>query len=87
METIRGFEMTNRYTFDFGTCSPQNGFAQVDTGQDAYYFGTWANPEKENGFRFLGIDPGFNLALRTRFEALGLDDLLTPSPTPLQRGV
>ncbi len=25
---------------------PQNGFAQVDTGQDASYYGTWASPSK-----------------------------------------
>ena len=33
-----------RYHFDLGKCSVANGFAQVDTGQDASYFGTWANP-------------------------------------------
>ena len=32
-----------RYQFDRRFCS--NGFAQVDTGQDAWYFGIWANPE------------------------------------------
>ncbi len=36
----------DRYKYDMGTCSTRNGFAQVDTGQDAHYFGTWANPEK-----------------------------------------
>ena len=35
---------TSRYEFDMGECSAKNGFAQVDTGQDAWYFGTWANP-------------------------------------------
>ncbi|WP_043738363.1 hypothetical protein [Nocardia asiatica] len=34
----------DRYAFDFGVCSPANGFAQIDTSQDASYFGTWANP-------------------------------------------
>ena len=37
---------TDRYAFDFGLCSTKNGFAQVDTSQDASYFGTWANPHK-----------------------------------------
>lgn len=34
----------NRYHFDFGECSANNGFAQVDTTQDASYFGIWTNP-------------------------------------------
>ena len=33
-----------RYDFDFGDCSPSNGYAQVDTCQDASYYGTWTNP-------------------------------------------
>lgn len=37
--------MTSRYAFDAGACSLKNGFAQVDTSQDACYFGLWANPE------------------------------------------
>jgi hypothetical protein len=36
----------DRYKYDFGLCSARNGFAQVDTGQDASYFGTWAHPSK-----------------------------------------
>jgi hypothetical protein len=36
--------LSNRYFFDFGECSSANGFAQVDTKQDASYYGTWANP-------------------------------------------
>lgn len=46
MQTIRDFEPANRYVYDFGPCSAKNGFAQVDTQQDAWYFGIWANPEK-----------------------------------------
>ena len=34
----------SRYYFDFGDCSLSNGFAQIDTEQDAEYFGMWANP-------------------------------------------
>ena len=43
---IREFEPASRYLYDFGLCSYENGFSQVDTSQDAEYFGTWANPYK-----------------------------------------
>ena len=111
MLTFRDFvEGGSRYEFDFSTCSTENGWAQLDTSQDAPYFGTWANPErllictyaegvltlqtasgadefaaeirriadwnKENGHRFIGIDPGFNDNLRSRFVALGLAEFL-----------
>lgn len=57
METIRGFEMgIERYTFDWGACSSRKGWAQIDTGQDASYFGTWANPEKLQIFSFVEGD-------------------------------
>lgn len=44
MKTEKRFLSANRYRFDFGMCSSKNGFAQIDTSQDASYFGTWANP-------------------------------------------
>jgi hypothetical protein len=34
----------DRYAFDFNTCTSELGWAQVDTTQDAWYYGTWANP-------------------------------------------
>jgi hypothetical protein len=40
------FEPSDRYKFDFNLCSRQKGYAQVDTEQDAHYYGTWANPAK-----------------------------------------
>ena len=43
---IREFEPASRYLYDFGLCSYENGFSQVDTSQDAGYYGTWANPYK-----------------------------------------
>jgi len=46
MKTIRDFQDADRYLYDFKVCTPKKGFAQVDTGQDAWYFGTWANPFK-----------------------------------------
>ena len=43
MKITREFAPADRYTCDFGLCSCENGWAQVDTAQDASYFGTWAN--------------------------------------------
>jgi len=37
---------TERYEYDEGLCSIDNGFAQVDTRQDASFFGIWASPIK-----------------------------------------
>jgi len=34
----------NRYRLDFGPCHFNQGYAQVDTTEDAWYYGTWANP-------------------------------------------
>ena len=45
MKIDRAFlPMTNRYRFDFGACHFHKGFAQIDTKQDAPYYGAWANP-------------------------------------------
>lgn len=44
MKITRAFVAVDRYHFDFGPCSYENGWAQVDTRQDASYFGIWANP-------------------------------------------
>ena len=41
-------ENIERYHFDFGECSACNGYAQVDTSQDAPYFGIWTNPMNLN---------------------------------------
>lgn len=46
MKTLREFAPGSRYEYDFRLCSTSKGFAQVDTSQDASYFGTWANPSK-----------------------------------------
>lgn len=46
MLTERGFKpMADRYWFDFGSCTYKKGWAQIDTSQDASYFGTWTNPD------------------------------------------
>ncbi len=34
----------NRYAFDRGMCDTKKGFAQIDTSQDAHYYGQWVNP-------------------------------------------
>lgn len=44
MKQQQFFNPLDRYVFDFKLCTTKNGFAQVDTGQDAHYFGIWANP-------------------------------------------
>ncbi len=45
MKTTRDFRpLTDRYHFDTGPCSYGNGFAQVDSRQDASYYGTWCSP-------------------------------------------
>ena len=41
----RGFEcMSDRYKYDFQLCHFKDGWAQLDTKQDASYFGNWVNP-------------------------------------------
>jgi len=44
MKKIEYFCPGERYKYDFDLCG--KGYAQLDTGQDASYFGTWAHPIK-----------------------------------------
>ena len=45
MKITRDFRpLSDRYSFDCGPCSIANGFAQIDTKQDASYFGYWGSP-------------------------------------------
>ena len=37
------FESIDRYAFDFDMCKFSKGFAQLDTSDDASYFGNWVN--------------------------------------------
>lgn len=110
MEVIRTFAPGDRYEYDFRRCTTARGWAQLDTSQDASYFGQWVNPSSreilcycegdviltrcdddgelqaqvaeikrwntEQGHRFIGIDPGFNEALRTALGAAGLGQYL-----------
>lgn len=34
----------DRYFFDREDCSSDEGFVQIDTRQDSWYFGMWTNP-------------------------------------------
>jgi hypothetical protein len=45
MSTItREFAPADRYIYDFKFCNFKNGWAQLDTRQDASYYGNWINP-------------------------------------------
>lgn len=47
METKRWFLTDgDRYAFDFDQCTSAKGWAQLDTEQDAWYFGNWVNPSE-----------------------------------------
>jgi hypothetical protein len=47
MQTIRDFYIGgDRYLYDFTHCTSSKGWAQLDDGQDAWYYGQWANPFK-----------------------------------------
>lgn len=40
----RDFAPADRYLYDLNACSMSKGWAQIDTSQDASYFGQWINP-------------------------------------------
>ena len=44
--TEKTFVDADRYVFDFNYCSHKQGWAHLDTDQDASYHGQWANPSK-----------------------------------------
>lgn len=44
MIRVREFRRTDRYQFDFGECLFSKMWAQLDTPEDAAYYGNWANP-------------------------------------------
>ena len=48
MKIAREFCPGDRYTYDFGLCSFEKGWAQVDTAQDASYFGTWTRVQTQS---------------------------------------
>lgn len=46
MKTQKSFANTDRYVFDFKLCKSKDGYAQLDTTEDAHYFGNWVNFRK-----------------------------------------
>lgn len=57
MKTTRNHRSDyDRYSFDFGCCSYDQGWAQVDSHQDASYYGVWANPAELKVFSFVEGD-------------------------------
>ena len=42
---VRHFNPADRYLYDFRLCTIDKGWAQIDTSQDASYFGQWVNPQ------------------------------------------
>ena len=56
------FIEASRYLFDFYHCSTKKGYAQVDTSQDASYFGTWTNSLKRTVFNYCEGDTCLNTA-------------------------
>ena len=53
IEIKRGFEVfADRYKYDFGNMRLSNGWAQVDSRQDASYYGQWANPIERKLFSY-----------------------------------
>jgi hypothetical protein len=53
---IRDFLPADRYLFDFRKCTYEKGWAQVDTSQDASYFGQWVNPKERKIFAYIEGD-------------------------------
>jgi rubredoxin len=51
----REFHQADRYVYD-RLCSTKKGFAQIDTPQDAWYFGMWCNPFKRIVFSYIEGD-------------------------------
>ena len=57
MKRIEEFmEGIERYYFDFGECSYHLGYAQVDTSDDAPYFGIWTNPTSLTTVKYIEGD-------------------------------
>lgn len=55
MKTIRLLSCCNT-VYDFGKCSIDKGWAQIDTNQDASYFGQWINPTERKIFAYVEGD-------------------------------
>lgn len=51
-QIIREFAPADRYLYDFKSCTADKGWAQLDTRQDASYYGNWINPIKLELFSY-----------------------------------
>jgi hypothetical protein len=49
---IQEFEPADRYVYDFGLLTYAKGWAQIDTRQDASYYGTWTSPTRRELFNY-----------------------------------
>ncbi len=56
IKRTRGHQPQDRYFYDRGMCSSKNGWAQIDTKNDAWYCGQWANPFKLSIFSYVEGD-------------------------------
>jgi hypothetical protein len=57
ISTTRTFaEDGNRYEIDNGVCNSASGFCQIDTSQDASYFGIWTSPSQRAVCSFMEGD-------------------------------
>lgn len=52
IERITSFAPADRYLYDFKVLTYAKGWAQVDTKQDASYYGTWTNPMTREIFNY-----------------------------------
>ncbi len=52
IQVVRDFTQADRYLYDFRVLTYEKGWAQVDTKQDASYYGTWTNPETRQIFNY-----------------------------------
>jgi hypothetical protein len=55
-KTTRDFAPADRYVYDFNHCSIEKGWAQIDTNQDAWYYGQWINPDRRQIFQYVEGD-------------------------------
>jgi hypothetical protein len=67
----------DRYYFDNIECSYKKGWAQLDTTQDAHYFGMWINPIKLRVMSYMEGD-----VVENQFESI---DELTQYLTDMNR--
>jgi hypothetical protein len=52
MQRHDSFHVGDRYYFDFDGCKNSDGWCQIDTEQDASYYGNWINPAARRAITF-----------------------------------